>query len=41
MAEPAPEPGVHEFLTQKIFPRPAHVITSAELKDLFSGPAGA
>jgi hypothetical protein len=24
---------VHEFLTEKIFPRQAHVIASAELKD--------
>ena len=29
-----PGPGVHEFLTGTIFPRQAHVITSAELKDL-------
>src|ERR1039458_10016676 len=34
-------PGVHEFLTEKIFPRQAHVITIAELKDLLSGPDGA
>ena len=34
-----PVPGVHDFLTEKIFPRQAHVITSAELKDLLSGPA--
>jgi nicotinamidase-related amidase len=33
-----PVPGVHDFLTEKIFPRQAHVITSAELKDLLSGP---
>ena len=33
-----PVPGVHEFLTGKIFPRQASVITSAELKDLLSGP---
>ena len=33
-----PVPGLHEFLTGKIFPRQAHVITSAELKDLLSGP---
>ena len=33
-----PVPGVHEFLTEKIFPRQASVITSAELKDLLSGP---
>ena len=36
-----PVPGVHEFLTEKIFPRQAHVITSAELKDLLSGPGAA
>jgi nicotinamidase-related amidase len=36
-----PVPGVHEFLTEKIFPRQAHVITSAELKDLLSGPDAA
>jgi nicotinamidase-related amidase len=36
-----PEPGVHEFLTEKIFPRQAHVITIAELKDLLAGPDGA
>jgi len=29
-----PQPGVHEFLTEKIFPRQAQVITSAELKDV-------
>ncbi|MFZ0043001.1 MAG: cysteine hydrolase [Solirubrobacteraceae bacterium] len=28
-----PEPGVHEFLTERIFPRQAHVITVAELED--------
>ena len=33
-----PAPGVHEFLTEKIFPRQARVITSAELKDVLSGP---
>jgi nicotinamidase-related amidase len=33
-----PGPGVHEFLTEKIFPRQAHVITAAELKDVLSGP---
>jgi nicotinamidase-related amidase len=33
-----PEPGVHDFLTHKIFPRQAHVITTAELKDLLSTP---
>jgi hypothetical protein len=32
---------VHDFLTEKIFPRQAHVITSAELKDLLSGPGAA
>jgi nicotinamidase-related amidase len=31
-----PQPGVHDFLTEKIFPRQAHVITSAELKDVLS-----
>ncbi len=36
-----PVPGVHDFLTEKIFPRQAHVITSAELKDVLSGPDGA
>ena len=36
-----PVPGVHEFLTEKIFPRQAHVITSAELKDVLSGSEGA
>jgi len=35
-----PGPGVHEFLTEKIFPRQAHVITAAELKDVLSGPEG-
>jgi nicotinamidase-related amidase len=29
-----PEPDVHEFLTQRIFPRQAHVITSADLDEL-------
>jgi len=33
-----PVPGVHGFLTEKIFPRQAHVITGAELKDVLSGP---
>jgi nicotinamidase-related amidase len=33
-----PDPEVHDFLTQKIFPRQAHVITIAELKDLLSAP---
>jgi len=36
-----PQPGVHEFLTEKIFPRQAQVITIAEVKELLSGPAGA
>jgi nicotinamidase-related amidase len=36
-----PVPGVHEFLTETIFPRQAHVITSAELKDVLSAPDGA
>jgi len=36
-----PQPGVHEFLTEKIFPRQAHVITMAELKGLLGGPPGA
>ena len=36
-----PVPGLHEFLTEKIFPRQAHVITSAELKDLLSRPGAA
>jgi nicotinamidase-related amidase len=31
-----PEPGVHEFLTEKIFPRQARVITIAELPDLLT-----
>jgi nicotinamidase-related amidase len=36
------DPDVHDFLTTKIFPRQAHVITIAELADLLStpGPAG-
>jgi nicotinamidase-related amidase len=29
-----PQPGVHDFLTEKIFPRQASVITRAELKDV-------
>jgi nicotinamidase-related amidase len=33
-----PAPGVHEFLTQKIFPRQAQVITIAELESLLSDP---
>jgi nicotinamidase-related amidase len=32
-----PEPGVHEFLIQRIFPRQAHVITSADLAGLLPG----
>jgi len=36
-----PVPGVHDFLTEKIFPRQAGVITSAELKDLLSRPGQA
>lgn len=36
-----PVPGVHDFLTEKIFPRQAGVITSAELKNLLSGPGQA
>ena len=31
-----PEPGVHDFLTQRIFPRQAYVITSADLDDLLA-----
>lgn len=31
-----PEPGVHKFLTEKIFPRQARVITTAELEELLS-----
>ena len=31
-----PEPGVHDFLTEQIFPRQADVITSTELEDLLS-----
>jgi nicotinamidase-related amidase len=33
-----PEPGVHEFLTGKIFPRQAQVITIAELEHLLADP---
>jgi nicotinamidase-related amidase len=29
-----PQPGVHEFLTERIFPRQARVITTAELEQL-------
>jgi nicotinamidase-related amidase len=36
-----PEPGIHDFLTEKIFPRQARVITTAELKDLLSTPDAA
>jgi len=32
-----PRPDVHEFLTERIFPRQAHVITTAQLKGLISG----
>jgi nicotinamidase-related amidase len=32
-----PDPAVHEFLIEKIFPRQAHVITIAELERLLSG----
>ena len=36
-----PEPGVHDFLTERIFPRQAYVITSVELGGLLaSGDAG-
>jgi nicotinamidase-related amidase len=31
-----PQPGVHEFLTEKIFPRQGQVITIAELKQLWA-----
>jgi MFS family permease/nicotinamidase-related amidase len=31
-----PEPGVHDFLTQRIFPRQAYVITSADLDGLLT-----
>jgi nicotinamidase-related amidase len=34
-----PEPGVHEFLTGRIFPRQAHVIELAELPGLLAGTA--
>jgi nicotinamidase-related amidase len=36
-----PDPEVHDFLTRKIFPRQAHVITIAELRDLLSAPEAA
>jgi hypothetical protein len=32
-----PDPEVHTFLTEKIFPRQAQVIAIAELEDLLSG----
>jgi nicotinamidase-related amidase len=31
-----PQPGVHEFLTEKIFPRQARVITTAGLTQLLA-----
>ena len=31
-----PEPDAHDFLTEKIFPRQADVITTAELEELLS-----
>ena len=34
-----PEPGVHAFLTERIFPRQAHVIALAELPGVLSGAA--
>jgi len=34
-----PEPDVHDFLIQRIFPRQADVITLADLGDLLSGTA--
>ncbi len=34
-----PRPGVHEFLTTKIFPRQAHVLTVAQLEESLSAPA--
>jgi nicotinamidase-related amidase len=36
-----PVPGVHEFLTEKIFPRQARVITVAELKELLAAAESA
>lgn len=33
------EPGTHEFLIERIFPRQASVITSADLDALFAAPA--
>jgi nicotinamidase-related amidase len=35
-----PDPDVHAFLTEKIFPRQAEVITVAELDRLLEAPAG-
>jgi nicotinamidase-related amidase len=35
-----PEPGVHDFLTERVFPRQAHVITVAQLDGLLSGTDG-
>ena len=35
-----PEPGVHGFLTERVFPRQAHVITVAQLDGLLSGTDG-
>lgn len=32
-----PEPGVHDFLTERVFPRQAQVITVAQLDGLLSG----
>jgi nicotinamidase-related amidase len=32
-----PEPGVHDFLTDRVFPRQAQVITVAQLDGLLSG----
>jgi nicotinamidase-related amidase len=32
-----PDPDVHDFLTQRIFPRQAHVITTADLDGLLAG----
>jgi nicotinamidase-related amidase/predicted MFS family arabinose efflux permease len=36
-----PDPDVHDFLTEKIFPRQAHVITIADLTDLLRTPGRA
>ena len=35
-----PEPGVHAFLTERIFPRQAHVVRISELESLLSPHAG-